>query len=175
MASRPDETQNVRLDVLDEQILWELVRDARVTNQDLAAKLHVSPSTTLTRVRSLKERGTLISSHAVVDPHAVGLPLQAMVSVRLHAQARPQVKAYTNRVMRLPNVLAAYFLGGPIDFLIHVACTSSEQLRDFVGVHLSMDPVVASTQTNIVFEHLDGARYMDAISGFADMRREIRG
>ncbi|WP_425608771.1 Lrp/AsnC ligand binding domain-containing protein [Streptomyces albipurpureus] len=48
------------------------------------------------------------------------------------ASARDQVKAYAGRVVRFPRVLSVFFVGGPDDFLIHVACTSSAELRDFV-------------------------------------------
>jgi DNA-binding Lrp family transcriptional regulator len=161
------------LDALDEQILWELLRDARTPNNALADKLHVSPSTTLTRVRALRDRGVLKSSHAVIDLRAVGLHVQAIVAVRLRAQARAQMKDYATKVMRMPSVLSAYFLGGADDFMIHVACTSTEQLRDFVAINLSMDPAVASTQTNIVFDYFQGGHFIDSINGFADMRAPI--
>jgi len=170
---RRGNTNDGGLDELDEKILWELTRDARIPNNALADKLGVSPSTTLNRIRALRESGALQSLHALPDLRAVGLPIQAMISVRLRAQARPSIKSYASQVMRLPCVLNAYFLGGADDFLVHVACTSTEQLRDFVAVHLSMDPSVASTQTNIVFEYLHGGHYMDEIGGFADMRRPI--
>ncbi|MFJ6651479.1 Lrp/AsnC family transcriptional regulator [Microbacterium sp. NPDC091313] len=161
------------LDTLDEQILWELLRDARTPNNVLAEKLHVSPSTTLTRVRALRERGVLKSSHAIIDLHAVGLHVQAIVAVRLRAQARAQMKTYAAKVMRMPSVLSAYFIGGADDFMIHVACASTEQLRDFVSINLSMDPAVASTQTNIVFDYFHGGHFIDSINGFSDMRAPI--
>lgn len=163
-----------KLDELDEQILWELIRDARMPNNALADKLKVSPSTTLARIRALRDSGVLVSSHAVVDYESLGFPLQAMIAVRLRAQSRPQLKDYATKFMRLPCVLNAYFVGGDSDFILHVACTSSEHLRDFVAVKLSTDPGVASTHTNIVFEWLRGEHYVDAIEGFSEVRAPIR-
>lgn len=165
--------QKIRLDQLDEDILWELGRDARIANNALAEKLHVSASTTLTRTRALREAGILMSSHAQIDLRQVGLPLQAIVAVRLRAQARAAIKSYAAKVIMLPAVLNIFFIGGQDDFLIHVACTSPEQLRDFVATNLSMDPAVATTQTYIVFEHLIGSRFMDGVDGFKEMRADI--
>lgn len=159
------------LDQLDERIVWELMRDAQITNAALAARLHVSPSTTHARVRALKEAGIIRSSHVSVDYAALGLDVQGIVYVRLRAQARPQIKAYARKVIRLPNVLSVTFMGGEVDFLIHVACTGTAQLRDFVAEELSMDPAVASTHTNIVFEHLTGLDHLGE-GGFAAMRGE---
>ncbi|MCU1524061.1 MAG: AsnC family transcriptional regulator [Microbacteriaceae bacterium] len=92
----------------------------------------------------------LRSYHAHPDWAALGLPIQAIVAIRLKAQARGVIDTYARRVITLPNVLNVFFLGGADDFLIYVACASTAKLRDFVAQQLSMDNSVASTQTNIV-------------------------
>lgn len=171
--SEPRVPTNLRPDALDEKILWELTKDARQSNAALAERLHVSPSTTHARVRALKEAGFIRSSHIEVDLEALGFTVQGLVSVRLRAQARPQVKTYARQVIQLPNVLSVYFVGGAVDFLIHVACTSTSQLRDFVASNLSMDPAVASTETQIVFDHLAGADHKKGNDGIAAMRRPL--
>jgi len=164
---------NLRLDALDERILWELIKDARLSNAALAERLHVSPSTTHARVRALRDAGIITSSHIEVNYEALGLTVQGLVAVRLRAQARPHIKTYARQVIQLPNVLSVYFVGGSVDFLIHVACTSTTQLRDFVASHLSMDPVVASTETQIVFDHLIGAEHKQGDDGLAAMRKSL--
>ncbi|WP_296665614.1 Lrp/AsnC family transcriptional regulator [Demequina sp.] len=166
------QAKGVRLDDLDERILWELMREARVPNATLAERLHVAPSTTHARVKALRDAGVIRSSHVEVDYGALGLDMQGIVSVRLRAQARPQIKTYASKVIRLPNVLSVFFVGGNVDFLIHVACTSTAQLRDFVASELSMDPAVASTETTIVFDHLIGQEHLGA-GGLAAMRGPI--
>lgn len=166
-----DGRQNAaQLDELDEQILWELVRDARIPNNELAKKLHVSPSTTINRVRALKEKGVFQSAHATFDLAAVGLPVQAVVSVRIHPQARRALKEYAQRVILLAPVMNLFWMGGPDDFLIHVHCASTAHLRDFVASDLSADPAVASAQTNVVFDHLLGVQHMDHVNGFEEIR-----
>ena len=172
-AAEPRLPTNLRIDSLDEKILWELIKDAQLSNAALAAHLHVSPSTTHARVRALKDSGVIRSSHVEVDFEALGLTVQSLVSVRLRAQARPQVKTYARQVSQLPNVVSVFFVGGSVDFLIHVACTSTTQLRDFVASHLSMDPAVASTETQIVFEHLIGAEHKKGDDGLTAMRRKL--
>ncbi|MDN4475106.1 Lrp/AsnC family transcriptional regulator, partial [Demequina sp. SYSU T00192] len=144
-----------------------------IPNAALAARLHVAPSTTHGRVKALREAGVIRSSHIEVDYTALGLEVQGIVSVRLRAQARPQIKSYAAKVIQLPNVLSVFFVGGTIDFLIHVACTSTAQLRDFVASELSMDPAVASTETNIVFDHLIGQEHLGS-GGLAALRGPIR-
>ena len=78
-----------------------------------------------------------------------------MVAVRLqpHARARmPRVRPPGG--FRLPQVLNVFFLAGADDFHVHIAAPSTEGLRTFVVVHLSGNPDVASTETNLIFEHL---------------------
>ena len=172
LPPRPAAT-NLRLDALDERILWELIKDARISNAALAERLHVSASTTHARVKALRDAGVIRSSHIEVDFEALGMTVQGLVAVRLRAQARPEVRTYARKVIQLPNVLSVYFVGGAVDFLIHVACTSTSQLRDFVASHLSMDPAVASTETQIVFDHLIGAEHKKGDDGLAAMRRPL--
>ena len=167
------EATNLRLDALDERILWELIKDARISNAALAERLHVSASTTHARVKALRDAGVIRSSHIEVDFEALGMTVQGLVSVRLRAQARPEIRTYARKVIQLPNVLSVYFVGGAVDFLIHVACTSTTQLRDFVANHLSMDPAVASTETQIVFDHLIGAAHKRGADGLAAMKRAL--
>jgi hypothetical protein len=53
-------------------------------------------------------------------------------------------------------VLNVFFLGGANDFLVHIAASSTETLREFVVVNLSGNPDVALTETNLIFDHLRG-------------------
>jgi DNA-binding Lrp family transcriptional regulator len=159
------------LDQIDEKLVWELTRDARLSNKELAERVGLAPSTCLMRVRALQESGVIRSFHAHPDWAALGLSVEAIVAVRLRAQARGEIDTYAQRVITLPNVLNVFFLGGADDFFIHVACSSTAQLREFVAQQLSMDTSVASTQTNIVFEHLNGLEYMGSGAGWAQARR----
>jgi DNA-binding Lrp family transcriptional regulator len=164
---------NIRLEPLDEQILWELSRDARTPNNTLAERLNVSASTTLTRLRRLRDARIYQSSHAQVHYPSLGLPIQAIVFVRLRAQARGDIRGYAHAAIMEPAVLNIFYLGGPDDLLIHVAATSTDQLRDFVAKRLSMNPAVASTQTQIVFDHLLGPQHMSHVAGYEQMRLPI--
>jgi len=141
------------LDDVDRRIVRELARDARIANNALAERVGIAPSTCLGRVRSLRERGVIRGYHADVDPAALGRPLQAMIAVRLQADARGHIRTFVRDVARLPEVLNVFFLAGKDDFLLHVAAASSEDLRDFVET-LSSNADVAYTETSLIFEHV---------------------
>jgi DNA-binding Lrp family transcriptional regulator len=142
------------LDDIDRQLLRELAADARLPNNALARRVGIAPSTCLARVRALRERGVIRGYHADVDPTALGRPIQAMISVRLQSHARGHIPAFMAKIATLPEVLNVFFLGGADDFHVHIAATSTDNLRDFVVVNLSGDPDVALTETNLIFDHI---------------------
>ena len=165
--------QQIKLDDIDEILIWELAADGRKSNNELARKAGIAPSTCHVRIKRLENLGVIQSVHAALNYESIGFPVQAIVAVRLQANARDQVKSYANRIIKIPQVLNVFFVGGADDFLVHVACTSSAQLRDLVALKLSASPV-ASTNTSILFDHLIGVQFMQHVSGLDEMRRPIR-
>jgi DNA-binding Lrp family transcriptional regulator len=142
------------LDDVDRRILRLLARDARMPNNALAERAGIAASTCLSRVRVLRESGVIRGYHADIDPVALGRPIQAMIAVRLQSHARGQISEFAARLAELDEVLNVFFLAGAVDFSVHIAATSTENLRDFVVVNLSGNPDVALTETNLIFEHV---------------------
>jgi len=154
---RPKNIRPVDLDDVDRRILTILHNDARISNSALAEAVGIAPSTCHGRVRRLQDLGVVRGFFADVDPAAIGLPLQAMISVRLHAGARGKIRGFVAQIRRRPQVIDVYFLAGADDFLIHVAARDTDDLRSFVVDNLNADADVAGTQTSLIFEHLRGA------------------
>ncbi len=141
------------LDDLDRRILTELQRNARVSNSRLAELVGVAQSTAHARMRSLVDRGVVTGYSAEIDPAALGLGLQALVSVSIRAGARQAMMRFLDEIKELPEVVQAFFLGGSEDFIVHIAVRDSNAVRDFVVENLSANPAVAATRTSLVFEH----------------------
>jgi DNA-binding Lrp family transcriptional regulator len=154
VAARRSNIVRSVLDDVDRRLLRELVADARIPNNALAERVGIAPSTCLTRVRALRESGVIRGYHADVDPAALGRPIQAMISVRLQSHARGHIPDFMAKIATLPEVLNVFFLGGADDFHVHIAATSTDNLREFVVVNLSGDPDVALTETNLIFDHI---------------------
>ena len=92
-----------------------------------------------------------------IYPVAVGMPLQAMISVSLQSNARGKIRSFIQQIRGRRQVMDVYFLAGADDFLLHVAARDTEDLRAFVVENLNADADVAGTQTSLIFEHLRGA------------------
>ena len=155
-ADKPKNVRPADLDDLDRRLLAILHADARTSNSALADAVGIAPSTCHGRVRRLQELGVIRGFHADIDPAAIGLPLQAMVSVRLQSGARGKIRNFLQQIRRRPQVIDVYFLAGADDFILHVAARDTDDLRSFVVDNLNADADVAGTQTSLIFEHLRG-------------------
>ena len=145
------------LDEVDRRILATLHADARISNSALADAVGIAPSTCHGRVRRLQDIGVIRGFYTDIDPAAIGLPLQAMISVSLQSNARGKIGNFIQQIRRKPQVMDVYFLAGADDFIIHVAARDTDDLRSFVVENLNADGDVAGTQTSLIFEHLRGA------------------
>ena len=144
------------VDAVDREILGLLAQDARTTNAKVAELVGIAPSTTLTRMRGLRERGVIKGFHADVDLSALGWPLQVLIEIRLAVHTREQIDAFTASVGALPGVLMVFHVTGATDFLIWAAATDAQQLREFVVEHLTTHPAVAHAETSLIYEYQRG-------------------
>ena len=144
------------IDRVDAAILESLAADARISNQRIAERVGIAPSTSLARLRALRARGIIRGYHAEVDLAALGRPLQALIAVRLAVHAREQIDAFTTAVSELPGVLMVFHLTGVTDYLVWVAAADPQDLRGFVVDHLVTHPAVAHAETSLIYEHRRG-------------------
>ncbi|MCV7152160.1 Lrp/AsnC family transcriptional regulator [Mycolicibacterium pyrenivorans] len=156
-AESPKDVRAVPVDDVDRRILSALHADARMSNSALADLVGIAASTCHGRVRRLQEAGVIRGFYADIDPAAIGLNLQAMISVSLQFHARAKIRSFIQQIRRKPQVMDVYFLAGADDFILHVAARDTDDLRSFVVENLNADADVAGTQTSLIFEHLRGA------------------
>jgi DNA-binding Lrp family transcriptional regulator len=142
----------MNLDRIDLALLRLLRKNARLPNKDLAEKVGVAPSTALERIRRLRESRAILGYHAEIAPAAIGIGLQAIVSVRLARRSRALVDSFHDHVMALEEVLAFYHVAGADDFLVHVGVRDSQHLRDFALSAFTERAEVAHIETRLIFE-----------------------
>lgn len=145
---------NNTLDRIDFEIVRQLRNNARLSNKELAGKIGLAPSSCLVRVRQLRQSGVLSGFVAEVDPTALGVGLQAMISVKLKRHFKPDVEAFREHALALPEVVRFYHVAGPIDFLLHVWTRDSSHLRDFAMTAITAREEVSHIETELIFEHV---------------------
>ncbi|WP_157521458.1 Lrp/AsnC family transcriptional regulator [Mycobacterium sp. ACS4331] len=157
LPSTPKDVRAADLDDVDRRILTTLHADARISNSALAEAVGIAASTCHGRVRRLQDLGVIRGFYTDINPAAIGLSLQAMISVSLQAGARGRIRDFISQIRSKPQVMDVYFLAGADDFILHVAARDTDDLRAFVVENLNADRDVAGTQTSLIFEHLRGA------------------
>ena len=143
-------------DDVDRAILRALSANARVSGAALASRIGVAESTVSLRMRRLHAAGYLRGYHADIDVAALGITLQALISIRLVSITREEVASFRQTAPNWPGVLALFQVAGVNDFLLHGAAKNAADLRDFVQENLASHPAVAHTETNLIFDHVPG-------------------
>jgi Lrp/AsnC family leucine-responsive transcriptional regulator len=112
------------LDTVDLALLDQLQQDASLTNQDLAARVHVSPPTCLRRVARLRKAGLIERQVAILDrdrlADIVGAGLQALVEITLDRQDNEAMQAFEDRIVKEPQVQQCYRVSPGPDFMLVV-------------------------------------------------------
>lgn len=144
------------LDRIDRALILALSSNARATGAQLAAELGVAESTVSQRLRKLQGSDVITGYHADVDLIELGIPLQALIAIRLVRHARSDIDDFRSIAPHLPGVVGLFHMAGSEDYLLHVAARDAGELRDFVLNHLTGHPAVAHTETNLIFEHVRG-------------------
>jgi DNA-binding Lrp family transcriptional regulator len=115
------------IDAIDLALLDQLQRDASLSNQDLAAKVHVSPPTCLRRVKRLRDAGVIEREVALVGidklAPVLGHGLQAIVEITLERQGQEQQEAFEARVSADEAVQQCYRVSPGPDFILVVYAT----------------------------------------------------
>ena len=150
-SKKPSAGSRRHLDDTDRRIIAELLANGRLTNAALASRTGIAESTCIHRVRALRDSGVIRGFHAEIDLGAVGLPMQALVKVRLGTHNRDEVNRFHATLAAIPGVLTIFHLAGEDDYLLHVAVESSQALRDLILEHVTVNPVVRHTETQLVF------------------------
>lgn len=142
------------LDRTDLRILEQLQKDGRLSNQELAERVSLSPSPCLRRLKRLEESGVIRSYVALLDPDRIGLGLLAYVSVKLEKRDRMPMDEFRARVQSWPEVLACYAMTGEMDYLLRVHVEDLQHFSRFVMDQLLKQPGVVDVRSSFALERI---------------------
>ncbi len=146
--------QKPAFDRTDRKILETLQSDGRLTNQQLAEQVALSPSPCLRRVRALEEGGVIRQYVALLDPVKIGLGLLAYVTVKLEKKGKMPVEQFTRAVLSWPEVIACYAMTGDMDYLMRVQVEDLDHYSRFIMDKLLKQPGVIDIKSNFVLERV---------------------
>jgi DNA-binding Lrp family transcriptional regulator len=142
--------ESVQLDAIDRAILQELQANGRLSNLDLAARVHLSPSACLRRVRQLEERGVIDRYVALVNARAVGQPGTSYTIVNLERLTPASIEAFESAVRDEPEILDCFYVAGTNDYLIRFTYRDAADLERLHGELLMRLPGVVRSNSMLV-------------------------
>ena len=120
---------NEDIDAVDLRLLEALQEDASVSNQDLAARVAVSPATCLRRVKRLVDAGVIERRVAILSPEKLGAGLTALLEVTLDRQGAEHLDAFEARAVQESAVQQCWRVSPGPDFVLVV------QVADMPAYH----------------------------------------
>jgi len=102
----------MNIDRYDRQILKLLQEDGRISNQDLADRIGLSPSPCLRRVRALEEAGLIASYRALLDARKLGLSLMALIHISMDRHTPERFENFEAEIGAIPEVMECLLITG---------------------------------------------------------------
>lgn len=151
----------VELDKTDRKILSILQTNGRLTNQEVAEKVNLSPSPCLRRIKQLEESKVIRQYVALLEPDKIGLGLLAYVNVRLEKHsdtptggARSPRADFAASVGNWPEVVACYAMTGEMDYLLRVHVEDMEHFSHFMMETLLKHPAVLDVKSSFALQRI---------------------
>ncbi len=141
---------SVQLDAINVAILNELQADGRLSNLQLAQRVHLSTSACLRRVKQLEEAGVIAGYAALLNAKTVGQHGTSFTIVNLETLTSPMLEAFERAVRDEPRVLDCYYVAGSNDYLIRFTYRDAEDLERFHTEVLMRLPGVMRSNSMLV-------------------------
>jgi DNA-binding Lrp family transcriptional regulator len=140
----------MQLDTTDLRILRQLERNGKITNQDLAAQVALSPSACLRRVKLLEEAGVIAGYRCTLDPARIGLEVEAIVQITMRHDVEHWHERFVEAMQTWPEVQSACIVTGTSNYMLMVRARDLAHYSDFIVNRLYRAPGVMGISSNIV-------------------------
>ncbi len=145
---KPDDAP--QLDAIDRNILKELQADGRLSNVDLAERVHLSPSACLRRVKALEDAGVIAQYVALLNPKAVGRHGTSYTIINVENTQPKLLERFEQAVRGVPEILDCFYVAGANDYLVRFTYRDAEDLERFHAEVLPRLPGVVRSNSMLV-------------------------
>jgi len=144
--------QKSDIDAIDREILRILVSDGRISNVDLAARVHLSASACLRRVQELERTGIITGYRAMLDPEKLGTGFLAYVAVGLSQHTLKSQAAFERAIASAAPVRECHNITGTVEYLLRVEVADIAAYKHFHTEVLGALPQVSTLTTYVVMD-----------------------
>lgn len=148
------ETESYKLDDRDEDILRALQENARLTNKELAAKVHLSTTPTYERVKRLERLGFIKQYATILDAAKLNKGFAVFCSIKLRRLNSEMAMAFTEMVKQIPEVTECYNISGSFDYLLRIQSPDMQYYQKFLLNVIGRHDNIASIESTFVMEEV---------------------
>jgi Lrp/AsnC family leucine-responsive transcriptional regulator len=150
-----NQSNPVQLDRYDRHILAVLQEDGRISNQDLADRIGLSPSPCLRRVRALEDAGLIRAYRALLDAKKLGLSLMALIGISMDQHTPERFASLEQAITALPEVLECLLITGQqSDYQLKVVVRDMDDYQDLLLNKITSIPGVTGVHTSFVLRRV---------------------
>ncbi len=143
-------SERPQLDAIDREILAALQSDGRLSNVELAERVHLSPSACLRRVKQLEDAGVIGQYVALLNAKALGQHGTCFSIINLQTMNEGKLKVFEQAVRDEPEILDCFYVAGSNDYLIRFSYRDAEDLERFHAQVLMRLPGVERSNSMLV-------------------------
>ena len=145
----------MQLDRYDWQILQVLQREGRISNQDLADRIGLSPSPCLRRVRTLEESGLITGYRALLDAKKLGLSLMALIHISMDQHTPERFSTFDARIAEIPELLECLLITGQdADYQLKVVVRDMDAYQELLLDRITRIPGVTGVHSSFVLRQV---------------------
>ena len=146
------------MDGIDRAIIEQLQQDGRLTNQELAARIGLTPAPCLRRVRRLEASGVITGYAATIDPAALGRGFEVLLQAEIATKDLATVEAFEARVSAMDEVVELRRMFGLPDYLIRVRTADADAYERWLTTRLLGDPAISRVDSRITMKLIKSLR-----------------
>jgi DNA-binding Lrp family transcriptional regulator len=148
------------MDLFDIRLLDALQRDGRLTNNELAEKVGLSPSQCSRRRAQLESDGIIRGYHAALEPGALGYGVIAFVQVTLATHSPDNSRRFQQLIERVEEVQEAFAVTGEADYLVKMVARDLPSLARILNETFLPHESVAHVRSSIALTSLKDTRLL---------------
>ena len=143
----------MKLDRYDKQILEALQDNGRLSNQELADRIGLSPSPCLRRVRRLEESGLIRAYRALLQARSLGLNLMAFIQISMDRHTPERFANFEKHVAACPEILECHLITGQdADYLLKVIVADMDAFQSLLLERITRIEGVTGVHSSFVMK-----------------------
>lgn len=144
----------IALDRADIALLQAVQKNNRLTSEELAELVHLSPTACQRRLRRLRTEKVIEADVSIISPKAVGRHITMIVLVSLERERADIVDRFKAAIRSTREVMMGYYVTGEADFMLVVTAKDMEDYEQFTRRFFYENADIKGFKTMVAMDRL---------------------